>query len=110
MRKIRRGLAWIIAAVMLLTAGMTAAVAENRIWQEGDTGETVTWIQTRLKELKYTEQEPTGVFDEETRKALEWFQENYGLLVTGMADSVTMEMLKTATVEAWGEEPYEEVE
>ena len=109
-----------ITAIVLAVL-MTAAVAagalgeENRIWQTGDTGEKVTWIQTRLKELEYLEGEVTGTFDEETAKALKDFQSDYGLLQTGMADSVTLKVLETAEEKktekrAWmyDEDVYEE--
>ena len=110
MKQMKRKLAMLLAAIMMLTVCCGALGEENRIWQEGDTGETVTWIQTRLKELKYTEAEPTGVFDAETRKALEWFQEDHNLLVTGMADEVTMRILKTETAEARDRSGLDEIE
>ena len=91
-----------LTALMLILALMMAAVSgvlaeENKIWKKGDTGETVTWIQTRLKELEYLEKDPTGTFDEDTENALSLFQRYQGLLVTGMADAVTMKELETAT-------------
>ena len=87
----------ILAILMLLSVAAGAMGEENKIWQVGDTGEKVTWIQMRLKELEYLDREPTGTFDEETAEALEAFQWNNGLLQTGMADSVTMKMLETVT-------------
>lgn len=87
----------IILAALMLTGTAAAFGEENRIWSRGDTGETVTWIQGRLKELGYLEGEAGGVFDEETEEALRRFQRHHGLLQTGMADGVTMETLKTAT-------------
>ena len=87
----------ILAVLMLLSAAASAMGEENRIWQRGDSGEKVTWIQQRLKDLEYLDREPTGTFDEETEEALKAFQWDNGLLKTGMADSVTMMMLETAT-------------
>ena len=87
----------ILAALMALPFAAGAAGEESRIWQTGDTGETVLWIQTRLKELDYLEKEPDGTFDSETAEALKEFQKDYGLLKTGMADSVTMKVLEAAT-------------
>ena len=87
----------ILALLMTLAVAAGAMGEENKIWQKGDTGETVTWIQTRLKELEYLNREPTGTFDEETESALKDFQRNNGLLQTGMADSITMKVLETAT-------------
>ena len=92
----KRITAIILALLMVMTVAAGAMGEENKIWKTGDTGEKVTWIQTRLKELEYLEEEPTGAFDEETEKALKEFQQDYNLLQTGMADSVTMEVLETA--------------
>ena len=89
--------AMILAALMVLTIAAGAMGEENKIWGLGDTGEKVEWIQMRLKELEYLDREPTGIFDEETEKALKDFQRINGLLQSGMADSITMKVLETAT-------------
>ncbi len=93
----KRFAAMILAMVMMILAASAALGEENRIWQEGDTGEKVTWIQTRLKELAYLDREPTGTFDGETKEALMQFQADQGLLATGMADRITMKVLESAT-------------
>jgi len=93
----KRLTALILAVLMVLTAAAAAMGEENRIWQKGDSGEKVSWIQQRLKELEYLSREPDGVFDEETEEALRDFQRNNGLLATGMADEVTMRVLEFAT-------------
>ena len=87
----------ILAVLMVLSTAAAAMGEENRIWQVGDTGEKVTWIQTRLKELEYLDRAPSGTFDEETAEALKAFQQDHGLLKSGMADSITMKTLETAT-------------
>ena len=89
--------AMILAVLMVLTIAAAAMGEGNRIWQRGDTGEAVTWIQQRLKDLEYLEREPDGIFEEETEAALRQFQRDNWLLVTGMADEVTMRVLKSAT-------------
>ncbi len=87
----------ILLAVMLVMISAAAALGEeNTIWRKGDTGEKVTWIQSRLIELGYMEGEATGTFDDATEAALIWFQREHSLLATGMADSKTMEELATA--------------
>ncbi len=93
----KRITAIILAAVMVMAIAAGAMGEENRIWQKGDTGEKVSWIQMRLKELEYLTRDPDGLFDEETEKALMEFQRDQGLLKTGMADSITMQRLETAT-------------
>jgi Putative peptidoglycan binding domain. len=96
----KRITAIILAILLVISLAAEAAGEENRIWQEGDTGEKVLWIQTRLMELEYLEREPTGTFDPETGDALREFQRNQGLLQTGMADRVTMAALENATRKA----------
>ena len=93
----KRITAIILAVLMVLAIAAGAMGEENKIWFKGDKGEKVTWIQTRLKELEYLDKEPTGIFDEDTERALQEFQRYQGLLVTGMADSVTMQLLETTT-------------
>ncbi len=109
----RKMIAALLMLVMLLSA--VQALGEERIWKRDDTGETVTEIQTRLIGLGYLEGEPTGIFDEKTEKALIAFQRANRLLVTGMADGKTMEMLRSenavayeAPKETWAWETEEE--
>ena len=72
----------LLAAVLALT-GMAAAFAEgNGILRKGDSGEKVTWIQTRLIELEYLEGNASGTFDEATEEALQRFRRDNSLLVT----------------------------
>ena len=93
----KRITAIILAVLMVLAIAAGAVGGENKIWFKGDTGEKVTWIQTRLKELEYLDKEPNGIFDEDTERALQEFQRDQGLLVTGMADGITMQALETTT-------------
>ena len=91
----------LLAAVLALT-GMAAAFAEgNGILRKGDSGEKVTWIQTRLIELEYMEGNATGTFDDNTENALRWFQKDNWLLATGMADETTMNVLAECTKKAY---------
>ena len=103
-------IAALLCAALILSLAAGALGEENRIWEAGDTGDTVKWIQTRLRELEYTDREPDGIFDAETEAALKHFQRDQGLLETGMADGVTMNLLKTATEKASAEFPAELVE
>ena len=95
----RKMIAALLMLVMLLSA--VQAFGEERIWKRDDTGETVTEIQTRLIGLGYLEGEPTGIFDEKTEKALIAFQRANGLLVTGMADGKTLEVLRSENAAAY---------
>ena len=93
----KRLTAIILAVLMILTVAASAMGEEHKIWQKGDTGEKVRWIQQRLMELEYLNRAPTGEFDAETEEALRNFQRDNGLLRTGMADAVTMKALETVT-------------
>jgi len=93
----KRMTAIILAVLMVLSTAACVLAEENRIWSRGDSGEKVTWIQTRLKELEYLDRDPDGVFDEATENALKMFQRDNGLLQTGMADNTTMRLLETST-------------
>ena len=93
-------IAALMAAVLVLT-GMAAAFGEGvEIWRKGDSGEKVTWIQTRLIELEYLEGDPSGVFDDATEEALQRFQRENSLLVTGMGDETTLNALAKCTTKA----------
>lgn len=67
----------------------------------GDSGESVAAIQTRLVELGYTDAESDGVYGEGTRKAIELFQSQNNLLVTGIADDVTQRVLMSDAAQAY---------
>ena len=90
----------LLTLCLLLSAATGVLAEENHIWQKGDSGKTVLQIETRLHELEYLEREPGEIFDEETEKALAWFQRDHDLLETGMADRVTLELLESATSKA----------
>ena len=66
---------------------------QEKVLHYGDTGDDVTALQTRLKELKYFTGDVTGKFRERTQKAVETFREDYGLDVTGVADLRTLSIL-----------------
>jgi len=57
---------------------------------EGDEGEEVETLQELLAELGYFEEEVSGTFDHATRLALEEFQEEQGLYVTGEMDEMVV--------------------
>ena len=97
----KKMIAALLAAVLAL-AGMAAAFGEgNGILRKGDSGEKVTWIQTRLIELEYLEGNASGIFDDDTENALRWFQKDNRLLATGMADETTMNVLAECTKKAY---------
>ncbi|MBR2822064.1 MAG: von Willebrand factor type A domain-containing protein [Clostridia bacterium] len=91
--KLNRLTALVLALMILLAAGGSALAREEKIWQVGDTGETVTEMQDQLRALGYLDREPTGAFDAETESALLRFQQCNGLLATGMGDRQTLALL-----------------
>ena len=90
-------MAAVLAAIMMLTLAVTAALADDGILRLGDKGDEVTAIQQKLIELEYLEGEATGEYDEATEAAIRLFQQTHSLLVTGMADEVTRRFLESET-------------
>jgi len=68
-------------------------VMEFRVLQFGDEGDDVLALQTRLQALQYYTGNLSGRFREGTRKAVETFQEDFDLEVTGVADLRTLSIL-----------------
>ncbi len=102
----------LLLAVMILLGGLASVTAEeNHIWQLGDTGDSVRWIQQRLIDLAYLDaKEASGVYDEATGEAVAWFQREHWLLETGMVDQMTWQLLEQETALAMKAEEgrYEE--
>ena len=61
--------------------------------KEGDQGEGVLALQTRLKELGYYAGKTDGVFGPDTAAALTVFQQQNGLLASGILDRLTHQVL-----------------
>lgn len=59
----------------------------------GSEGETVYWLQMKLKEMGYYTGTVTGQFREGTEKAVKAFQRANGLSVSGRADKATLQCL-----------------
>lgn len=91
--KMNRLTALALALLLALLPCLPGLAEESPIWRLGDTGDRVAEIQARLKELKYLDAEPTGIFDAATEAALIAFQERNGLMATGMADAPTLAVL-----------------
>ncbi|MHC1787484.1 MAG: von Willebrand factor type A domain-containing protein [Christensenellales bacterium] len=91
------GLALALALLMALTVLMPAALAQAdgavRELREGDKGEDVLALQTRLEALGYFSGLLDGVFGPDTTAALISFQEGNGLLASGILDTVTRRVL-----------------
>ena len=68
---------------------------EVREMQQGDTGDDVLFLQTRLKELKYYAGELSGNYGTATRDAVKAFQKDFDLAETGIADVQTQMVIYT---------------
>ena len=85
---------WIVLSLLLSGSLLYTVHADAyALLQPGDSGEAVLALQTRLAELGYELTELNGIYDEETEKAVLQFQRENHLLVTGIADQTTQELL-----------------
>ena len=70
-----------------------AEAADNSTLQKGSKGEEVVKLQNRLNELGYSVGKADGDFGNKTKSAIEQFQGDNGLDITGIADEKTLELL-----------------
>ena len=109
MKRIDKWLCALLAGIMLFL--LLPAAAENDggvpevlagvvLLKEGDSGDAVAALQQRLKALDYRETETDGTYGKGTAEAVMKFQKVSGLMRTGMADRVTIEMLFRDDAEA----------
>lgn len=73
-----------------------AARAEQSLLKEGMRGQEVVGLQVKLKALGYYSGEIDGVFGPATRRAVESFQEDSGLVADGIAGPLTFRALEGA--------------
>ena len=59
----------------------------------GAVGDDVYNMQAKLQALGYLDEDPDGMFGGHTQGALEWFQEDNGLYVSGAGDTATLSLL-----------------
>lgn len=67
--------------------------AKYSLLQKGDKGELVMSLQNRLNDLEYSVGTVDGVFGNKTKAAIEDFQSDNNLPITGIADQKTQELL-----------------
>ena len=89
----------LVCVVTLLATGILA-LAEEQVdavsadtLRQGDTGEAVSQLQTRLKALQYYTGPVSGQYGAQTAKAVRAVQTAYGLEETGEADADTVEII-----------------
>ena len=84
------------AMLLLLHEGQTLTWQDflaGKLCQRGDSGAGVRSLQRRLKQMGYFDGECTDAFGDSTQRAVERFQEQNGLEVTGAADEATCRLL-----------------
>ncbi|MGI6688788.1 MAG: YfbK domain-containing protein [Christensenellales bacterium] len=89
-----------ILLALLMALSLTACAASASLGagfvqelREGDSRDEVKMIQQRLKELGYFTGKADGRFDPDTTRALAAFQDQHGLLASGMLDKRTYDLL-----------------
>lgn len=95
MSKQRKRLILALAVVFALNIFIIsmAQSASADLYKKGATGETVTQIQTRLKEWGYYSGEVDGVYGSKTEAAVRYFQSKNGLSVDGQVGNQTLAAL-----------------
>lgn len=95
MSKQRKRLILALAVVFALNIFIIsmAQSASADLYKKGATGETVTQIQTRLKEWGYYSGEVDGVYGSKTEAAVRYFQSKNGLSVDGQVGNLTLAAL-----------------
>lgn len=112
----------ILLIISLLIAGISAVFAEEKThldmsheetYRLGDEDAHVQEAQLKLYHLEYLEMNDiTGTFDEKTEEAIKKFQQDHWLLVTGILDKTTYDILMAETKKAgeytWNDYEYED--
>ncbi len=76
--------------VLLLSLVQSSAAT---LYRQGDSGDAVVTIQTKLKRWGYYSGEADGIFGSNTTKAVQYFQEHNGLPADGIVGAKTLEAL-----------------
>ncbi|MEB3231050.1 MAG: peptidoglycan-binding protein [Leptolyngbyaceae bacterium] len=72
--------------------------------QQGDSGELVLALQSKLRQLNYFELPPTGYYGPVTTGSVRAFQQAHGLVVDGIAGPATLNKLNEVSTTAVGED------
>ena len=106
MAMMRRAIAVVLAVLTVLCAALAgaaiwfAASAETVYW--GSRGETVSQVQTKLKQWGYYTGSVDGVFGQSTYDAVVWFQRANGLTADGTVGGATLTALGISAQSAEG--------
>lgn len=83
----------ILVAMMTIVTFCVFAEEQVEVIHKGSKGDAVVEIQERLQELGYLEGKADGSFGNKAKVAVEEFQKNNGLKVTGEVDAATKKVL-----------------
>ena len=75
----------------------SSAASSSSVLQVGSRGQQVTDLQSKLKAKGYYSYNVDGIYGQITKKAVQDFQREKGLSVTGKADGATINALETAS-------------
>lgn len=90
-KKLILALALIFAVNIFIITMAQSAAAD--LYKKGSSGDTVTQIQTRLKEWGYYSGEVDGVYGSKTEQAVKYFQSTNGLSADGQVGNQTLAAL-----------------
>lgn len=82
-------------AVILQIPPVSAATLGDRVLSEGSQGDDVASLQQMLSLAGYEISDPSGQFGAKTAESLKQFQQDFGLPVTGVADSAFFQFIRT---------------
>lgn len=80
---------WLSLLLVLSIVGLAGEALAQRTLKVGDRGPDVTFIQERLRQLRYLNRASDGVFGSTTRDAVIQFQRDYHLVPDGMVGPTT---------------------
>lgn len=80
---------WLSLLLVLSIVGLAGEALAQRTLKEGDRGPDVTFIQDRLRQLRYLNRPSDGVFGSTTTDAVIQFQRDYHLVPDGMVGPTT---------------------
>jgi len=88
----KKTLMTLLLSMLLLSLFSAAALAQDTL-KAGDTGDSVLELNTRLRQLNYSDQPGRNVYSDATVLAVKAVQKAYGLPETGEADEKTLSII-----------------
>lgn len=93
MKQHRRSRFVLLVLLLLCTVLILSQTASAATYRQGDSGSTVTTIQTKLKRWGYYDGAVDGIYGSSTVKAVKYFQSSNGLTADGVAGPATLKAL-----------------